>query len=170
MAITEILVNNADHFAKGGVKKLEIASYSDGGQNLVQANVATNVVSGTLGTTVVTVEFEKESASMSVSSTSELVGMQTHTITIEGYIPDISRAKLDSLQKLLDDPLVIKVYSWDGVEYLVGWENDSSFSGGHTEFPAVLSSLETSTGSGLSDQNGCTLTFTCTQVNLPATF
>tara|TARA_B100000287_G_scaffold424583_1_gene469439 strand:- start:2667 stop:3176 length:510 start_codon:yes stop_codon:yes gene_type:complete len=169
MAITAIPVNNADHFAKGGVRKIEIADYTTGGQNITYTP-ATNVAAGTLGSNIVTVEFEKESASMAISSTSELTGMQTHTITVEGYIPDITNDKLEALQQLLDSPLVIKVYTWDGVEYLVGWEESSSYSASHTEFPAVLSTLETATGSALSDQNGCSLTFTCMQVHLPATF
>lgn len=167
MALAAIAVNNADHFAKGGVRKLDISSYTDGGQNLTYT-VGTNVAAGTLGSTIVSVEFEKESANMSISSTSELTGMATNAITIEGYIPQITNDKLEALQELLDAPLVIKVYTWGGENYLVGWEEASSFSSGHTEFPAVLSSLEISTGSSLSDQNGCTLTFTCTQVHLPA--
>ena len=110
MAITAIPVNNADHFAKGGIRKLDIASYTDGGQNITYTT-ATNVAAGTLGSTIVSVEFEKESANMSISSTSELTGMATNAITIEGYIPDITNDKLESLQELLDAPLVIKVYS-----------------------------------------------------------
>lgn len=168
MAITTILVNKSDHFAKGGVKKMEIASYAEGSQNITYT-VGTNVAAGTLGSTQ-PIEFEKESASMSISSTSELTGLATNTITIEGYIPQITNDKLEALQELLDAPLVAKVHTWDGVVYLVGWEEASSFSSSATEFPMVLSSLEVTTGSALSDQNGCTLTFTCTQVHLPATF
>ena len=107
---------------------------------------------------------------MTISSSSELVGLSVNTITIEGYIPKITNDKLESLQSLLDAPLVGKVTTWDGVTYLVGWEESTSTSASSTEFPMVMSGLEVATGSSLSDQNGCTLTFTCKQVHLPATF
>lgn len=168
MALTAISVGAADHFGKGGVKSIEVASYAEGSQNITYT-AATNVAAGSIGTGRV-IEFEKESANMTISSSSELVGLSVSTITIEGYIPKITNDKLESLQSLLDAPLVGKVTTWDGVVYLVGWEESTATSASSTEFPMVMSGLEVATGSSLSDQNGCTLTFTCKQVHLPATF
>jgi len=168
MGLTAITVANNDHFAKGGVKSMSIASYATGGQNITYTT-ATNVAAGSIGTGV-TIEFEKESASMTISSASELVGMSMSTITIEGYIPDITNDKLEALQALLDEPLVAKVSTWDNLTVLVGWEERTSLSGSATQFPMILSGLEVSTGASLADQNGCTLTFTCKQAHLPATF
>jgi hypothetical protein len=169
MALTAISVGAADHFGKGGVKSIEVSSYSEGGQNITYT-AATNVAAGSIGTNKKVIDFEKESANMTISSSSELVGLSVSTITIEGYIPKITNDKLESLQSLLDAPLVGKVTTWDGLVYLVGWEESTSTSVSATEFPMVMSGLEVATGSSLSDQNGCTLTFTCKQVHLPATF
>lgn len=169
MALTAITVGAADHFGKGGVKSIEVSSYAEGGQNITYTE-GTNVAAGNIGTNKKVIDFEKESANMTISSSSELVGLSVSTITIEGYVPKITNDKLESLQSLLDAPLVGKVTTWDGVVYLVGWEASTSTSASSTEFPMVMSGLEVATGSSLSDQNGCTLTFTCKQVHLPATF
>jgi|TARA_R110001592_G_scaffold281573_3_gene549142 hypothetical protein len=169
MALTAITVGAADHFGKGGVKSIEVSSYAEGGQSITYT-AGTNVAAGSIGTNKKVIDFEKESANMTISSSSELVGLSVNTITIEGYVPKITNDKLESLQSLLDAPLVGKVTTWDGVVYLVGWEESTATSASSTEFPMVMSGLEVATGSSLSDQNGCTLTFTCKQVHLPATF
>tara|TARA_R100000541_G_scaffold38493_1_gene46294 strand:+ start:54 stop:569 length:516 start_codon:yes stop_codon:yes gene_type:complete len=171
MALSNISVSATDHFAKGGVSKIEVASYEVGGQ-AISYTAATNVAAGAIGTNIVTLEFEKESAKMTSSVSNELVGLSIHTITIEGFIPEVSSARLLALQALVDSPLIAKVYTYDKPSnpYLVGWDESSSYSSSDSAFPMILSGIEVATGAGLAESNGCTVTFTCKQSRIPATY
>jgi hypothetical protein len=163
MALSSISVLGADHFAKGGVKYMTIdtVANSSGMSDSDGAGAVTM-------SSAVTVYFEKESASMTISNT-QSNALTTHEISIEGYIPDITKTKLQQLQELQTEPLIAQVHTWDGVNYLVGWDSVTATDAGNTDFPLLLQTVEANTGSGLSDQNGVTLTFSCTAGRTPAT-
>lgn len=170
MALVGLAVGGNDHFAKGGVKKMEISSYVEGGQSNLAVSAA-GVATGTIGTNIKTIEFKKESANMQVTASNDFgKGLTTFEIVIEGYVPDITKARLVELQSMVDVPLISKVYTWDGDVYLVGWDSVSSESNARTQFPLELTSAVADTGSGLSDENGVTLTFTCRQAKAPGEF
>lgn len=170
MALSGLLVGGNDHFAKGGVKKMELASYVEGGQSSLAISDA-GVASGTIGSSILTIEFKKESANMQVTSSNDFgKGLTTHEVVIEGYVPDITQARLVEIQEMVNVPLISKVYTWDGETYLVGWDGISSESNARTRFPMELTSAVSDTGSGLSDENGVTLTFTCRQAEAPGKF
>ena len=59
MALSGLLVGGNDHFAKGGVKKMELGSYVGGGQSSLAIS-DTGVASGTIASTIVTIEFKKK--------------------------------------------------------------------------------------------------------------
>jgi hypothetical protein len=170
MALSGLLVGGNDHFAKGGVKKMELGSYLTGEVSSLAIS-ATGVASGTIATSPVTIEFKKESANMQVTSSNDFgKGLTTHEIVIEGYVPDITQTRLVEIQEMVNTPLVAKVYTWDGETYLVGWDGISSETDDKTRFPMELTSAVSDTGSALSDENGVTLTFTCLQAEAPAKF
>ena len=108
---------------------------------------------------------------MQVTSSNDFgKGLTTHEIVIEGYVPDITKERLVELNEMVGAPLISKVYTWDGDVYLVGWDAVSSESNSRTRFAMELTSAVSDTGSGLADENGVTLTFTCRQAEAPGKF
>ena len=167
MAISAILVSNDQHFAKGGVKYMEIAPNGAGSQTVS----ATGVALGSIGTAVV-VDFEKESAKMTVSM-SKADNLTLYTISIEGYIPKMSGETLEQLHNFAkEDGLKAKVYCYDDLTkpYLVGWDNVLATSAAYTDYPMVLESIEADSGAALQDQNGYTVKFTAVQATPPAQY
>lgn len=167
MAISAINVTNDQHFAKGGVKYMEIAKNGAGAQVVSAAGVA----SGSIGTVVV-VQFEKESAKMSVSM-SKADGLTLYTVSIEGYIPKVLGTTLEQLHEFSkEDGLKAKVYCYDNLAkpFLVGWDNVLATTAAYTDFPMVLESIEADTGSALQDTNGYTVKFTSVQATPPAQY
>lgn len=180
MAIGTLNVINDDHFAKGGVIKLEVAEQGGGNTGALTVSNA-GVASGNLHQTagsIYTIDFEKESAKMSVSM-SKTDGLVLYNISVEGYIPKITGAKLETLYHFAkSNGLRGKVYLYDdkavnggGAKgYLLGFDNVLANSSTSTDFPLILESIEADTGSALQDQNGVTVKFSCVQAIPPAQY
>jgi len=178
MAIGNIYVTNDDHFAKGGVRSMVVCPNGADGGTATNAVSATGVVTGVIGTTnLVTLDFEKESAKMTVTS-EKTDSLTLYNITIEGYLPRVSGEYLERMHEYAkQDGLRAEVYLWDfhngagqtkpGRPFLVGWDNVLAESATHTDFPLVLESIEFDTGSALQDQNGATVKFSCVQAVPP---
>ncbi|BAQ92959.1 hypothetical protein [uncultured Mediterranean phage uvMED] len=173
MAISAITVSNDQHFAKGGVKYMEVAANNDGGSQLISAaGVVTSAPAAICSGTPVVFDFEKESAKMTVSM-SKTDSLTLYTISIEGYIPKISGETLEQLHEFAKaDGLRANVYCYDDLDkpYLVGWDNILAESAAYTDFPMVLESIEADSGSALQDQNGYTVKFTAVQATPPAQY
>ena len=147
---------------------MEIAPNGAGSQVVSAAGVA----SGAIGSSPVVVQFEKESAKMSVSM-SKADGLTLYTVSIEGYIPKVLGTTLEKLHEFSkEDGLKAKVYCYDDLAkpFLVGWDNVLATSAAYTDFPMVLESIEADTGSALQDTNGYTVKFTSVQATPPAQY
>ena len=183
MAIGNIFVTNDDHFAKGGVRSMIVCANGDAGAtNAVAQSDATGnlVATGDIGAAAnqVYLDFEKESAKMTVTST-KTDALTLYTISIEGYLPRVSGEYLARIHEYAkQDGLRAKVYTWEyhnasysgteaGRPFLVGWDNILAESATHTDFPLILESIEFDTGSALQDQNGATVKFSCVQALPP---
>tara|TARA_Y100001938_G_C7926720_1_gene347268 strand:+ start:119 stop:673 length:555 start_codon:yes stop_codon:yes gene_type:complete len=180
MAIGNIYVTNDDHFAKGGVRSMVVCANGDAGAtNAVSSSASNLVATGVIGAAanLVYLDFEKESAKMTVSST-KTDALTLYTITIEGYLPAISGEYLARMHEYAkQDGLRAQVYLWEfhndstateaGRPFLVGWDNILAESATHTDFPLVLESIEFDSGSALQDQNGATVKFSCVQALPP---
>lgn len=178
MAIGNIYVTNDDHFAKGGVRSMVVCANGDGAATNAVGSSATGLVAtGVIGAAgnQVYLDFEKESAKMTVSST-KTDALTLYTITIEGYLPAVSGEYLARMHEYAkQDGLRAMVYLWefhgDGTEagrpLLVGWDNILAESATYTDFPLILESIEFDTGAALQDQNGATVKFSCVQALPP---
>ena len=170
MALASLNVTNNQHFAKGGIKYIEIAPNADAGATnaVSDAGVATGIIAASGN--VVVVDFEKESAKMTVSL-SKTDGLNLYNISIEGYVPAISGATMEILHNYASsNGLRAKVYPYEGNPYLVGWDNVLAETPVFTDFPLILESMEIDSGSALQDQNGCTIKFSCVQGTPPAQY
>tara|TARA_R110002096_G_scaffold111202_6_gene242842 strand:+ start:8990 stop:9514 length:525 start_codon:yes stop_codon:yes gene_type:complete len=171
MALTTIAVTATDHFAKGGVKTLSLCEFDSATNiDLVPATKIATVTAQ--GSTIVVIEFEKETAKMT-SSTSQERGLAMTTIGIEGYIPNINAAKLVSLEALVGVNLNAVVTDYNGVQLLVGLDSVLGSGlgsvGTTTSFGLFLESIELDLGAALSDGSGATLKLTAVQGELPYT-
>lgn len=181
MPISSIEVVNIDHFAKGGLKLLEIAEVGATGCNIA-VDDATNTATGVLSTTAANIksfEFEKESAKMTIS-TQRTDSLNLYTVTVEGFVPKLSKARLNSLESVLKAPngFFAKAYLWEDYDaagvnanpYLLGFDNVLAQSSLQTDFPCVLESMEVDSGSALADANGVTVKVSCVMAAFPAQF
>jgi len=167
MAIASINVANDQQFAKGGVKSITLALVGAGSQAPVVSTEG--VASGSIGTST-TINFEKESAKMTVSM-SKGDGLSLYNVSIEGYIPKVSGSLMEILHSYAkSDGLIGKVSNYDGADYLVGWDNVLATSTTSTDFPLILESMEADTGAALQDQNGVTVKFSCVMATPPAQY
>lgn len=171
MALTAITVLNTDHFEKGGIDTLTVGEYD--GTTLFDTSAADGtVVNSTLvqGASTQILSFDKETANMKVSSSQEK-GLMIHTVTIEGYVPNIKLTTLVALENMRGKPLNALVKMYSNVTYLVGYDPElGSGDGGAgttTLYPLVLTGIEIDSGTALVDANGATLTFTAVQGRLP---
>ena len=173
MPLNTINVLNTDHFAKGGIKTLEIAApdagttFTDGTDGSVSAGVL-----ATAG--AVAIDFEKETAKLTVSASQEK-GLMLYTVSIEAYIPKCSGSHFKALSNMRGAMMVARCTMWDDIEYMVGYDFTLGKAFGGTDitnFGLVLDSVEADSGAALSDQNGVTLKLTSVQGEPPyeATF
>lgn len=164
MALTQITVGNSQHFAKGGVKSLSLGTF-DGTASFTSA--ANHTVTYVAAADEVTIEFEKETAKMT-SSTSQEKGLSMTTASIEGYIPQLGNTVFEALQEMKGLALYGKVELWDGGSYIIGWDAVLGGSGtAGTDFALFLESIESDSGAALADQNGVTVKLTAVQGEEP---
>ena len=171
MALTAITVANTDHFVKGGIKSLSLAEYTSATLFDTAANDGTVANSSLVqGGTPILVSFDKETANMKISSSQEK-GLMIHTVTIEGYVPNIALTTLVALENMRGKPLNALVKMYSNVTYLVGYDPElgsgDAGAGTTTLYPLVLTGIEVDSGTALVDANGATLTFTAVQGRLP---
>lgn len=171
MALSAITVANTDHFVKGGIETLTLGEYGSSTNFDTSANDGTVANSGLVqGASTQVISFDKETANMKVSSSQEK-GLMIHTITIEGYVPNIALTTLVALENMRGKPLNALVKMYSNVTYLVGYDPElgsgDGSAGTTTLYPLVLTGIEVDSGTALVDANGATLTFTAVQGRLP---
>jgi len=175
MALTNILVTNEEHFTYGGVKYIELCASPDYSITVSDIGVA---AAGTWNNAV-RLEFEKETAKMTINSSHNDTTFRGFEVMIEGYFPGLKRENLQALENFLDEnqSVVAKVFMWDaqvgdGTDgatnaWIVGWDNVTAIADDNTLHGLRLSSVEFDSGAGLSDQNGATLKFSCVMGMFP---
>ena len=171
MALSAITVANTDHFVKGGIDTLTVGE--NDGTTLFDTSAADGTVlnsSLVQGASTQILSFDKETANMKVSSSQEK-GLMIHTVTIEGYVPNIALTTLVALENMRGKPLNALVKMYSNVTYLVGYDPElgsgDAGAGTTTLYPLVLTGIEVDSGTALVDANGATLTFTAVQGRLP---
>lgn len=173
MALSAITVANTDHFVKGGVKSITIGEY--GASTLFDTSADDGTVDNSSlvqGASTQALSFDKETANFKVSSTQDK-GLMMHTVTVEGYVPNISLSTLVALDNLRGKPLNGLVEMYNSTTYLVGYDPElgsgDGAAGTTTLYPLVLTGVEVDSGTALVDANGATLTFTAVQGRFPLT-
>ena len=163
MALSAINTIITGHFAKGGVKTLTLGEYDGTAAMTVAAN---HEVTVTPASSPVVIDFEKETAKLTVSTTQEK-GLAMSTCSIEGYVPNMTAALMEDLNNLIGVGMYAECLLWEGGTLVVGWDSVLGRAGGDSDFALFLESIEADTGSALSDQNGVTIKLTAVQGETP---
>jgi hypothetical protein len=168
MALQTINVLNTDHFAKGGIKTLQLA-VPDASTTFTDDTDGT-VSSCTLaGSGIVEIDFEKETAKLTVSASQDK-GLMLYTVSIECYIPKCSGSHFKALTNMRGEMMVARCTMWDGIDFMVGYDFTLGKALGTTDitnFGLVLESIEADSAAELSGQNGVTLKLTSVQGEPP---
>lgn len=167
----------------GGIVKVNLW------EQLSTGHAATDSANGTVGTGVITsfaapttatnvgvYKFAQGTGKMDVSLSQEK-GLALSTISIEGYIPQISKAEFNALQELVGKCLMGQVEmatKAGGItnNFLVGWDNilgEVTSTYLHSKFGLFLESVEASSGAVMEDGAGATVKLTAVQGELPYT-
>lgn len=186
MALTDLTIAFQGGKDKvGGIVKVNLW------EQLSTGHAVTDSANGTVGTGVITsfaipttpgnvgvYKFAQGTGKMDVSLSQEK-GLALTTISIEGYIPQISKAEFNALQELVGKCLMGQVEmatKAGGItnNFLVGWDNilgthESSGDYLHSKFGLFLESVEASSGAVMEDGAGATVKLTAVQGELPYT-
>ena len=136
-------------------------------------------------------ESRQESSSLTISGTNEGKDVSTYECTLSFYLPYCSKAKFDRLNELQgnclmaivvdnnDDPTsdTIPATTYDS-NFVLGISETAALSATNTDTAgdirsqtwATIQSIEGGTGAAYGDENGVTVTITCTQYELPRSY
>tara|TARA_R110002167_G_scaffold84969_1_gene230698 strand:+ start:197 stop:766 length:570 start_codon:yes stop_codon:yes gene_type:complete len=160
-------------------------------EQLSTGHAVTDSANGTVGTGVITdfdlpttptnvgiYKFAQGTGKMDVSLSQEK-GLALSTISIEGYIPGISKVEFNGLKTLVGKCLMGQVEMATKAHnitnnFLVGWDNVLGTHEGtgdylHSKFGLFLESVEASSGAVMEDGAGATVKLTAVQGELPYT-
>jgi len=187
MALTDLVTSfQARKDKVGGIKEINIwqvlnegHAVTDSAGGTIGTGVITSFVLPTTATNVANYKFAQGTGKMDVSMTQEK-GLALCTISIEGYIPNLTKAEFNALLELRGKCLMAQVitnakYGAAGARVqnnlLVGWDNilGTQETGDYiwTDFGLFLESIEGSTGAEMADGTGATVKLTAVQGELP---
>ena len=188
MALTDLVTSfQARKDKVGGIKEINIWEVlntgwaaADSANGTVGTGVITDFLLPSTATNVANYKFAQGTGKMDVSMTQDK-GLALCTISIEGFIPNLSKTEFNALSELKGKCLMAQVitnskYGAAGSRtqnnILVGWDNilgtaETSGDYLHSDFGLFLESIEGSTGAEMSDGTGVTVKLTAIQGELP---
>lgn len=187
MALTDLITSfQASKDKVGGIKEINIWEQLDSSwaaataaKGTVGTSKVTSFVAPTTAGNVGNYKFAQGTGKMDVSMTQEK-GLALCTISIEGYIPNLTKTEFTALSELRGKCLMAQVitnakYGAAGARVqnnlLVGWDNvlGAQETGDylHSDFGLFLESIEGSTGAEMGDGTGVTVKLTAVQGELP---
>ena len=187
MALSDLVIAFGDRKDKvGGIKEIHLWEVLNSGHTSADTcggtiNTTTHVIESFVRPSDLTLvgnyKFAQGTGKMDISMTQEK-GLALCTISIEGFIPNLTRVQLGKLQQLVGKCLMAQVIT--NAKYgsimniqnniLVGWDNIlGTISNGllFTDFGLFLESVEGSTGAEMGDGTGATVKLTAVQGELP---
>jgi len=169
MAIENLSLAHTDLEIRGGLQYVGLMLREDLGA--VTFDSAGDDHSVALNATDVFQLFDLKQGTGSLSTAGTKEGgtiMFEHTVSF--YVPNISSAHLSNLETLVNENLVVYCQDYNGAKYIVGVSDaykleDSTT--GNIQMYARVSAIEGGTGAALGDENGVTVTITCSAGELP---
>ena len=173
MAIETLQVAQDDLEIRGGLKYIAITLLTDATTvTFVNTSAAAHSISavGSVGDAAL---FDLKQGTGSLSTSGSKDGgtiMFEHTVSF--YVPSCSSAHFRALESLKNENIVVFTEDYNGINHCIGLseaykqENDVT----NIQMYARLSAIEGGTGAALGDENGVTVTITCSSGELPRLF
>ena len=174
MAITNgINILCSDIVGAGGIRNVLIRTWADG-DSISYTNTATthgiSSIKDTGGSTATwfNYEFKQELPSLTVTAAREN-GSTSYECALNFMMPDMDTAKAAALQSLMDTCMMVIAVGNNGKAYVLGvsqkYSNEKAMIRNQTF--ASMTGAEGSTGAGINDDNGWTVTMGCKQWEAP---
>ena len=168
MAIENLSITHDDLEIRGGLQYVGIGLLS-GASAVVFDNTGAHTVSYTAATPLELFDLKQGTGSLSTSGSKE-GGTIMFEHSVSFYVPRCSSAHLRALESMRNEHIVVVAQDYNGTAYTIGLSEaygleDSNL--GNVQMFATLSSIEGGTGAALGDENGVTVTITCSSGELP---
>jgi len=168
MAIENLSIAHSDLEIRGGLQYVGIGLVSDASA-VTFDNSGVHTVSYTAASALELFDLKQGTGSLSTSGSKE-GGTIMFEHTVSFYVPNCSSAHLRALESMRNEHIVVVAQGYDGNKYCIGLSEaygleDSTL--GNVQMFATLSSIEGGTGAALGDENGVTVTITCSAGELP---
>ena len=178
MAIEKLALGASDFHVRGGVQYIGITEFSDltGGTYTGQTvftssagNHSCNLQQATAGSDIVFHLLEARQGSASLTQTGSKDGstiMYEQTLTF--FAPNVKDDTLSAIEKIGNEQCVAIIQMFSGEKLVMGASEKYKDSSDdfNVKHYARLSSVEVNTGAALGDDNGVTVTLTCTSGEL----
>lgn len=173
MAIETLQVAASDLELRGGLKYVAITLLTDATDvTYVDTSATAHAISAVSSVGEARL-FDLKQGTGSLSTSGSKDGgtiMFEHTVSF--YVPNCSSAHFRALESLKNENIVVFTEDYNGVNHCIGiskafkQENDIT----NVQMYARLSAIEGGTGAALGDENGVTVTITCSSGELPRLF
>ncbi len=173
MAIETLQVAASDLEIRGGLKYIAITKLADAtGVTFADTADTAHGISAVAGIgDAVLFDLKQGTGSLSTSGSKD-GGTILFEHTVSFYVPNCSNAHFRALQTLNNENIIVFTEDYNGVNHCIGLssaykqENDIT----NVQMYARVSAIEGGTGAALGDENGVTVTITCSSGELPRLF
>jgi hypothetical protein len=172
--------------SSGGIQTVFIREWNSTGSPDQIATLGTGTItsiadSGGSTSTWGVFETKLESPVLAVSGTSEM-NVNTYECSLTFMLPQMDLARRNSITDFQGKCLQVMMLDTNGTYFVIGISGTLTGGDGGLDLPvashigtrpqtfARLASVEGGTGAAFSDENGLTVTLTCTQYELPRTY
>lgn len=186
MAITDgLLIGCSDLQASGGIQRVFIREWnSTGSPDQIALGTGTiTSIADSVGTNSTWGVFESkiETPAITISGTSEK-NVNTYECNLTFMLPKMDLTKRNRIQDFAGKCLMVMAEDTNGTYFVLGVSDVLTGGDGGLDIPvashigtrpqtfARLASVEGGSGAAFSDENGLTVTITCTQYELPRTY
>lgn len=171
MAIETLQVVHTDLEVRGGLRYVAITTINDP-SGVTYDNDADHAISAVAGVADAKLfDLKQGTGSLSTTGNKEN-GTIMFENTVSFYVPNMSSAHFHALKSIMHEPLAVFVKDYNDVSYCIGLSEKYNETGDYpsSQMYAKLVSLEGSSGSALTDENGVTVTITAMEGELPRNF
>lgn len=170
MAIENLSIAHTDLEVRGGLQYVAIGLLSQASA-MGFDDSAVHTMSYTAAAALELFDLKQGTGSLTTSGSKE-GGTILFEHTVSFYVPNCSNAHFRALQTLNNENIIVFTEDYNGVNHCIGLssaykqENDVT----NVQMYARVSAIEGGTGAALGDENGVTVTITCSSGELPRLF
>mgnify|MGYP000610222128 CR=1 FL=1 len=171
MAIENLILAATDFEKRGGLRHIGLCATSNLTPTFADGTDAHSVALVD-GSALALFDLKQGTGSLTTSGSKENgVMMFEHTLSF--YIPNCTTAHFSNLQSLLQEQIAAVVVDHNDQAFVIGisaaFQHDTGSGAFNQQMYATMTGLEGGTGTALGDENGVTVTITCSSGELPRT-